>query len=121
MTPNSRGQLGTVEKMTSAGIPAPNLLVYGAIAFLLIGGLSVVFGAFTRIGTVLLMIFLAMATYYFHAFWNAPPEAAQMQTIAFLKNLWLFGGLLFLFANGPGPISVDRWRAKRRPAVPVHD
>ena len=104
---------GTIEAMTGVGIPAPGLLVYGAIAFLLVGGLSVLLGAWTRIGTALLMIFLAMATYYFHDFWNAAEDAKQMQTIAFLKNLALLGGLLFLFANGPGPVSIDAWRATR--------
>ena len=107
----------TVATMTKVGIPMPNLLVFGAIAFLLVGGLSVVLGLFTRVGTVLLMIFLVMATYYFHAFWSVPEDQFKTQMIAFQKNLGLMGGLLFLFANGPGLFSMDRRRINREAVV----
>ena len=108
---------GTVAQMQGAGIPMPNTLVFGAIAFLAVGGVSVVLGWFTRVGTALLMIFLAMATYYFHAFWRVPEEQFMTQMIAFQKNLGLFGGLLFLFANGPGLLSVDGRRVVRERVV----
>ena len=108
---------GTVDQMRGVGIPLPNVLVFGAIAFLLAGGVSVVLGWFTRVGTALLMVFLTLATYYFHAFWKAPEEQFLSQMIAFQKNLGLFGGLLFLFANGPGLLSVDGRRVVRERVV----
>ena len=95
----------TVSKMQDVDMPMPGILVYGAIVVLFIGGLSILAGFKTRFGAVLLMIFLAMATYYFHDFWNHPDDQAQM--IAFMHNLALFGSMLFLVANGPGPGSVD--------------
>ena len=102
----------TVAQMQAVGIPMPNTLVLGAIAFLLIGGILVVLGWFTRVGTLLLMIFLVLATYFFHPAWKDPS-----QQIAFMKNLAIFGGLLFLFANGPGLLSIDRRRIVREVVV----
>lgn len=102
---------GTVEAMTKVGIPAPGLLVYGAILFLLVGGLSVLLGLFARFGAFLLMIFLVMATYYFHAFWKTPDDPSQM--IAFLKNVGLFGGLGLVVANGASAGSIDSLRKSR--------
>lgn len=107
----------TVLAMQNAGIPYPNMLVWGAIVFLILGGLSVAAGCFTRLGTLMLMIFLGMATYYFHPFWKADDLTKMDQMIAFQKNLGLFGGLLFLFANGPGPASFDGRRIVREEVV----
>ena len=43
---------------------------------------------------------------------------AQLQTIQFLKNVSIGGGLLAIFAAGPGALSVD---ARRSRADAVHD
>jgi putative oxidoreductase len=102
---------GTVERMTAEGVPSPTILLGGAIAFLLLGGLSIVLGLWGRFGALLLLVFLAAATYYFHDFWklppDTPPERMQMEVISFLKNLALMGTMLFLIANGTGPWSID--------------
>ena len=102
---------GTVEKMAAEGVPSPTILLGGAIAFLILGSLSIVLGFKGRFGAFLLLVFLAAATYYFHDFWKLPPdtpaERMQMETIAFMKNLALMGAMLFLVANGTGPWSLD--------------
>lgn len=100
---------GTVEYMAAHGVPAPNVMLVGAILFLLVGGFSVVLGFKARIGATLLAIFLILATYYFHNFWSYAPESQdfQMQMIQFLKNLGLLGAMLMIIANGPGPGSLD--------------
>jgi putative oxidoreductase len=49
--------------MESVGVPAPSFLLAGAIAFLLAGSLSVIVGYKARIGAVLLLTFLALASY----------------------------------------------------------
>jgi putative oxidoreductase len=102
---------GTVELMAAQGVPSPTILLGGAIAFLLLGGLSILLGLWGRCGALLLLIFLAAATYYFHDFWklppDTPPERMQMEVISFFKNLALMGTMLFLIANGTGPWSLD--------------
>ena len=114
---------GTVKVMQAEGVPSANLLYFGAVAFLLVGGLLLALGLFARFGSLLLMIFLALATYYFHDFWNMPadadPQAVKTQQIAFMKNVAIFGGLLMVFANGPGGLSADRRRLVRRETVVV--
>ena len=105
----------TAEYMQSEGVPNPKFALFGAIGLLLIGGLSVISGAWTRIGSAFLLIFLAAATYYFHDFWNfTDPTQRQLQTIQFMKNMAIAGGLLAFIAFGGGPLSVDGWIRQRQ-------
>jgi len=102
---------GTVERMAAEGVPSPKILLGGAIAFLILGGLSIVLGYKGRFGAFLLLVFLGAATFYFHDFWklpaDTPPEKIQMEVIQCLKNVALMGAMLFLLANGTGPWSLD--------------
>ena len=105
----------TAEYMQSEGVPNPKFALFGAIGLLLIGGLSMISGAWTRIGSAFLLIFLAAATYYFHDFWNfTDPTQRQLQTIQFMKNMAIAGGLLAFIAFGGGPWSVDGWIRQRQ-------
>lgn len=103
--------------MAAETVPQPKILLAGAIAFLILGGLSVLLGYKARFGALLLLIFLAAATYYFHDFWKAPAEKQQTEMIQFMKNLALMGTMVFLIANGPGPGSLDN----RVKAIPVEE
>jgi uncharacterized membrane protein YphA (DoxX/SURF4 family) len=60
----------TVEYMSALKVPLPNISLVGAIAFLIVGGVSVILGFKTRLGASLLGIFLVLATCYFHNFWT---------------------------------------------------
>jgi putative oxidoreductase len=99
--------------MGSVGIPAPQFLLAGAIVFLLAGSLSVIVGYKARFGAVLLLTFLVLASYYFHPFWKLEGQAQQEQMIQFMKNLSIMGAMLFIIANGSGPMSLDSWLTKR--------
>ncbi|MDZ4684473.1 MAG: DoxX family protein [Planctomycetaceae bacterium] len=96
--------------MGSEGVPAPQILLAGAIAFLIVGSTAVIAGYQARFGASLLAVFLVLATYYFHDFWTMPPEQAQEQMIQFMKNLGLLGAMLFIVANGSGAGSLDNRR-----------
>ena len=99
--------------MAKVGIPQPELMLVGAIVFLLAGSVSLILGYRARIGATLILVFLVLATYYFHDFWNlSDPQAKEMQTIQFMKNLAIMGAMVFIIANGSGPMSLD---AKRQP------
>lgn len=93
--------------MAAEGVPFPEVMLAGAIVFLIAGSLSVIAGYRTRIGAALLLVFLILATYFFHDFWNFEGQEQQMQIIEFTKNLSLMGTMVFLIANGPGGLSVD--------------
>jgi putative oxidoreductase len=103
--------------MESARVPAPQLLLAGAIFFLIAGSVSVIIGYKARIGAVLLLTFLVLATYYFHAFWKLEGQAQQEQMIQFMKNLSMMGAMLFIAANGSGPMSIDTLLDKRGSAA----
>ena len=72
----------TAAYMQAEGVPLSRPALVGAIGLLLIGSLSVISGAWTRIGAMFLLVFLAAATYYFHDFWTfLDPQQRQLQTI----------------------------------------
>ena len=100
--------------MGSVGVPAPRFMLIGAIVFLVAGSLSVLAGYKARIGAALLLVFLILATYFFHGFWHATdPKAQQDQMIQFMKNLSMAGAMLMIIANGPGRMSLDESWAKK--------
>lgn len=103
---------GTAGYMSAHGIPVVGFFLAAAIAIEILGGLSVLLGWQARIGALALAIFLIPVSLIFHNFWAAAPAEAQMQMVNFLKNLSIFGGLLFVAANGAGPASIDARRAR---------
>src|SRR6266550_8753539 len=105
--------------MESVGVPAPQLLLVGAIVFLVVGSLSVIVGYKARVGATLLLIFLVLASYYFHAFWKMEGQAQQEQMIQFLKNLSMMGAMFFIVANGAGPWSIDAWLSRHQRQSPA--
>ena len=105
----------TADYMQQEGVPLPTLALVGAIGLLLLGGLSLILGAWTRIGAFFLLVFIVAATYYFHDFWKfADATQRQLQTIQFMKNMSIAGGLLSLIAFGGGPWSIDGWIGMKR-------
>lgn len=106
---------GTVEFMQQHKVPKPQVLLVGAIAFMILGSISVIVGYKARLGALLLFIFLALATYYFHDFWNYADNNKTEVMVEFLKNLSIMGAMLFIIANGAGPMSVDARLSKTPP------
>ncbi len=112
---------GTVEYMSSAGVPAPRMMLAGAILFLLAGSASIILGYKAKVGASLLLVFLALATFFFHDFWTFTGQDRQAQTIQFMKNLSLMGTMVFLMANGSGPASLDSRLAKHEDRANSHE
>lgn len=97
----------TVDSMAKEGVPIPQVALVGAIVFLIAGSSSIILGYKARFGAALLLVFLILATYYFHDFWTFEGQQAQQQMINFMKNVSLMGTMIFLMAVGPGPASLD--------------
>lgn len=87
------------EKMGETGMALPEVFLAGAIAFCLLGALSLILGYKTRLGAFLLIMFLVPTTLIFHLY---PGEMTQVW-----KNVALLGGLLMVISNGPGAFSID--------------
>lgn len=52
-------------------------------------------------------VFTTAATLLFHRFRDAGPDDAMLQQLMFMKNVSVMGGLLVLFAHGPGRYALD--------------
>lgn len=97
----------TVQYMASKSFTMIPLFLVAAALVEIIGGLSVLFGFKIRWGATLLLLFLIPTSIIFHDFWNLYGAEKQSQMIEFLKNLSIFGGLIYVLLNGAGKFSID--------------
>jgi putative oxidoreductase len=107
------GFSGVVGYIASKGVPMPEVCAAIAIAVELGLGLALLAGFKARWAALGLAVFVAVITPIFHNFWAVPEAQKTMQMQAFWKNFAVVGGLLFVYAFGPGGWSVDG-RASRR-------
>ena len=97
----------TAQLETMTGMTTPQMLAIGVGGFEIIAGLMIALNFGARFFAILLIIFIAVATFYFHDFWNqVPPENGKMLIDA-LKNLSLIGALFIIAGYGRGPRSVE--------------
>lgn len=97
----------TAQLETMTGMTTPQMLAIGVGGFEIIAGLLIALNFGARFFAILLIIFIAVTTFYFHDFWNqAPPENGKM-LIEALKNLSLIGALFIIAGYGKGPRSVE--------------
>lgn len=77
-----------------------------------VGGILIVTGLKTRYASLLMILFVIVATGISHRYWEYTEAAARrLQESQFFKNLSIIGGFILLFATGPGRFSLDGWLA----------
>jgi putative oxidoreductase len=101
------GFSGTVGYIASAGLPAPSLGAVIAIVVEVLVAAALLVGWQARWAALIMAVFTIVAALFFHKYWAAPAEQQMMQHIHFFKNKAIAGGLLFVFAFGPGAYSLD--------------
>lgn len=105
----------TKEIMTSYGINwQQDFLLTSAIILLTLGGLMILSGYRASLGAFLILLYWVPVTFIVHSFWNASPDEYRMQSIMFMKNIAITGGLLMVWVNGSGRISIKRLFATSR-------
>jgi len=95
------GPAATMQYMAGAGLPhslVPELFVLSVIVELL-GGLMVVFGWHAELAAFIMFLWFIPVTLAFHV--------ATGQTIEWMKNLAIMGGLLMVAVYGPGGYSLS--------------
>lgn len=97
-----------VAYFTKLGFPQPEFFTVLAIAIELGAGLALLAGWKTRWAAWLLALFVLIATFMAHRFWEFDAAAQANQLNHFLKNLAIIGGLAFVAAFGPGRLAVDK-------------
>lgn len=96
-------------RMTEYGLTwRQDLLLYGAIFLLVVGGILVLIGYRVKLGALMLLAYWVPVTFIVHSFWNDPEDMRRIQSIFFMHNLGIVGGLLFVYVNGSGKYSVRR-------------
>lgn len=91
-----------------------DLLLSGAIALLILGATLVLVGYRVGLGVILLLLYWIPLTFVVHSFWNDAPEFVREESMEFMKNLAIMGGLLIIWVNGSGRYSVKRLFATTR-------
>ena len=92
---------GTVGWMEGFGIPG--FLLIPAITIEILFPLMIIVGYKTRIAAGGLLLFSLLTAFIFHFDFSN-----QMQVIAFLKNIGLAGGMLFLVVHGAKDFSMEK-------------
>jgi putative oxidoreductase len=93
----------TLGYMTKAGLPFPEALLAASGVIETVAALAIIAGWRARWAAGALFLWMIPVTWIFHN-----PSGGQEQTIHFMKNLAISGGLLVLWAFGPGAWSVKR-------------
>lgn len=96
------GYSGTAEYMSSMGVPT--FLLPLVILLELGGGIAIMLGFLTKPLSILMAIFSVVAAIIFHKDWTN-----DMQTLMFVKDFSIAGGLLILASIGGGKLSVDHF------------
>ena len=92
---------GTIEWMDNYDLPG--VMIIPAIIIEIVAPILIVIGYKTKIAAALLFLFCISTAFIFHNDFSD-----QMQLTAFLKNIALAGGFMFLIANGARAYSLDK-------------
>ncbi len=97
----------------------PDLLLTATIFILFLGGTLILIGYRASFGAFLVLLYWIPVTFIVHSFWNAPPELQRQESIDFMKNIAIMGGVIIIWVNGSGRYSIKRLFATAR--VPRKD
>lgn len=90
----------TAQSCLASLTPWTPILLIVATLFELIGGLLILLGVNEKLGAAMLILFLIPTTFFFHPFWYAEANMKEFQTVMFLKNLAILGGLILIILHG---------------------
>ena len=89
-------------------------MAYISVPVEFFGGLALIFGLATRYIVMVMVVFMLVATFSTHRYWEfADAAARRAQDSNFYKNMAMLGGFFFLFICGAGRLSLDGWLRKR--------
>tara|TARA_B100000575_G_C22770964_1_gene457886 strand:- start:229 stop:597 length:369 start_codon:yes stop_codon:yes gene_type:complete len=92
---------GTIEWMETYDLPG--IMIIPAIIIEIVAPILIVIGYKTKIAAAFLFLFCVSTAFIFHNDFGD-----QIQLTAFLKNIALAGGFMFLIANGAKGYSLDK-------------
>lgn len=108
------GWPGAVAEAEALGLAWPALAMALTVATQLAGGFSVLLGLYARVGAAFLLAFTFAATLLAHWPGGLADDELRRQLTVSLEHLAIIGGFIALLAVGPGELSLDAWRRRRR-------
>ncbi len=99
---------GTVAYMNAYHMPMAGVLVWPAALVELVGGVMLLAGWKARWAALVLAALTVVSAAIFHNFWAVPADEALNQSIHFMKNVAIAGGLLQVFGFGSGRYALER-------------
>ena len=94
----------TSQLETMTGMTTPQLLAVAVGVFEIVSGLMIALNFGARFFAILLIFFVAAATFYFHDFWNQPAPENAKSLIDALKNLSIIGALFMIAGYRRRPV-----------------
>lgn len=117
----ARGPEAFAAILAALHVPAPLLMAWATVAVELLGGLAILVGAFVPLASIPLIVVLLVATFSVHVQYGFSSIKLQAITSAgaqfgppgYETGLLYIATLVALILGGPGPLSVDRYLARR--------
>src|SRR3989441_10238396 len=101
--------------LASRGVPQSSVWAAIGATVEFVGGILIVTGLRTREASLLMVLFVIVATGISHRYWEFADAARRLQESQFFKNLSIIGGVLLLCAAGSGPVAPCALLARRQP------
>ena len=100
--------------LASRGVPQSSMWAVVGATVEFVGGILIVTGLRTREASLLMVLFVIVATGISHRYWEFADAARRLQESQFFKNLSIIGGFVLLFATGSGRFGLDALLARRK-------
>ena len=100
--------------LASRGVPQSSVWAVVGATVEFVGGILIVTGLRTREASLLMVLFVIVATGISHRYWEFADAARRLQESQFFKNLSIIGGFVLLFATGSGRFGLDALLARRK-------
>jgi putative oxidoreductase len=100
--------------LASRGVPQSSVWAVIGATVEFVGGILIVTGLRTREASLLMILFVIVATGISHRYWEFAEAARRLQESQFFKNLSIIGGFVLLCATGSGRFGLDGLLARRK-------
>jgi putative oxidoreductase len=100
--------------LASRGVPQSSVWAVIGATVEFVGGILIVTGLRTREASLLMILFVIVATGISHRYWEFADAARRLQESQFFKNLSIIGGFVLLCATGSGRFGLDALLARRK-------
>jgi len=96
---------GFAATMSQRGLP--DFLGYLAPFVEFIGGVLLIIGFATRYVSLVMLLFIIIASFSSHRYWASEPAQVAANFNNFWKNVTMMGGMVLLFVTGAGRYALD--------------